>query len=77
MLMIKLANCFYNIAILYRIIYMDFSTNLKGFYQMLVLYCLRTVKNLMPPQKMGFFVSAGSEEFRVLVEAGSGWFEHD
>ena len=49
MLMIKLANCFYNIAILYRIIYMDFSTNLKGFYQMLVLYCLRTVKNLMPP----------------------------
>ena len=27
---------------------MDFSTNLKGFYQMLVLYCLRTVKNLMP-----------------------------
>ena len=29
------------------------------------------------PQKMGFFVSAGSEEFRVLVEAGSGWSEHN
>ena len=47
MLMIKLANCFYNIAILYRVIYMDFSTNLKGFYQMLVLYCLCTDKYWM------------------------------
>ena len=45
MLLIKLANCFYNIAILYRVIYVDFSTNLKGFYQMLVLYCLCTDKS--------------------------------
>ena len=29
------------------------------------------------PQKVGLFVSAGSEEFRVLVEAGSGWSEHN
>ena len=51
MLMIKLANCFYNIAILYRVIYMDFSTNLKGFYQMLVLYCLCTDKYWMALQQ--------------------------
>ena len=29
------------------------------------------------PEEMGLFVSAGSEEFWVLVEAGSGWSKHD
>ena len=66
--MIKLANCFYNIAILYRIIYMDFSTNLKGFYQMLVLYCLRTVKNLMPLPTLSWQWQSG--RLRELV-----WWE--